>query len=111
MIFLYFAKVFAIPKKLAFGSFEVAIAQKQKLSRRRGYSAKSGLAARYFEYRGAFKAKVGREDETARGGEIKQQEAVRQSRENIARIGPTGSFEVVEKEWIFIIAGLLKQKL
>ena len=90
--------VFAIPKKLAFGTFEVAIAQKQKLSRRRGYSAKSGLAARYFEYRGPFKAKVGREDETARRGEIKQQEAVRQSRENIARIGPTGSFEVVEKE-------------
>ena len=98
MIFLYFAEVFAIPKKLAFRSFEVAIAQKQKLSRRRGYSAKTGLAARYFDYRGAFKAKVGREDETARGGEIKQQEAVRQSRENIARIGPTGSFEVVEKE-------------
>ena len=98
MIFIYFAEVFAIPKKLAFGSFEVAIAQKQNLSRRRGYSAKSGLAARYFEYRGAFKAKVGREDETARRGEIKQQEAVRQSRENIARIGPTGSFEVVEKE-------------
>ena len=50
--------VFAIPKKLAFGNFEVAIAQKQKLSRRRGYSAKTGLAARYFEYRWAFKAKA-----------------------------------------------------
>ena len=98
MIFIYFAEVFAIPKNLAVGSFEVAIAQKQKLSRRRGYSAKSGLAARYFEYRGAFKAKVGREGETARGGEIKQQDAVRQSRENIARIGPTGSFELVKKE-------------
>ena len=98
MIFLYFAEVFAIPKKLAFGSFEVAIAQKQKLSRRRGYSAKSGLAARYFEYRCAFKAKVGRGNETARRGEIKQQDGVRQSRENITRIGPTGSFEVVEQE-------------
>ena len=64
-----------------------------------------------FDYRGAFKAKVGKENDTARRGEIKQQEAVRQSRENIARIGPTGSFEVVEKEWILIIAGLLKQKL
>ena len=98
LIFVYFGNVFAIPEKLAFGTFEVAIAQKQKLSRRRGYSAKSGLAARYFEYRGAFKAKVGRENETARRGEIKQQEAVRQSRENISRIGPTGSFEVFEKE-------------
>ena len=74
------------------------LTKKQKLSRRRGYTAKSGLAARYFEYRGAFKPKVGREGETARRGEIKQQEAVRQSKENIARIGPTGSFEVVEKE-------------
>ena len=50
-----------------------------------------------FYYRWAFKAKVGSEDETARGVEIKQQEAVRQSTENIARIAPTGSFEVVEK--------------
>ena len=98
LIFLYFAKVFAIPKKLAFRTFEVAIAQKQKLSRRRGYSAKSGLAARYFEYRGAFKAKVRRENETAGRCEIEQQEAVRQSKENTARIGPTSSFEVVEKE-------------
>ena len=103
--------VFAIPKKLTFGTFEVAIAQEQKLSLRKGYSAKSGLAARYFEYRGAFKTKVRREDETARRGEIKQQEAVRQSKENIARIGPTGLFGVVEKEWILIIAGLLNQKL
>ena len=54
---------------------------------------------------------MGREDETAREGEIKQQEAVRQSTGNIARIGSTGSFEVVEKDWILIIAGLLKQKL
>ena len=98
MIFIYFANVFAIPKKLAFGTFEVAIPQKQKLSRRRGYSAKSGLAARYFEYRGAFKAKVRRENETAGRCEIEQQEAVRQSRENITRIGLTNSFEVVEKE-------------
>ena len=111
MIFFYFAQVFAIPKKIAFCTFEVAIAQKQKLSRRRGYSAKIGLAAWYFDRQGAFKAKVGREDETARGSEIKQQEAVRQSMENIAQIGPTASFEVVEKEWILIIAGLLKQKL
>ena len=110
-MFVYFAKVFAIPEKLAFGTFEVAIAQKQKLSRRRGYSAKSGLAARYFEYRRAFKTKVRREDETARRSEIKQQDAVRQSRQNIARIGPTIAFEVVEKEWILIIAVLLKQQL
>ena len=41
----YFTEVFAIQKKLVFGSFEVAIAQKQKLSRRRDYSAKSGLVA------------------------------------------------------------------
>ena len=75
---MYFADVFAIPKKLTFGTFDVAIAQKQKLSRRRCYSAKSNLAARYFEYRWAFKAKVRREDETARRGEIKQQDAVRQ---------------------------------
>ena len=74
------------------------IAQKQKLSRRRGYSAKSGLAARYFEYRGAFKAKVRREDEAARRREIKQQEAVRESIGNITRIGPTSPFGVVEKE-------------
>ena len=40
VISLYFAEVFAIQKKLVFGSFEVAIAQKQKLSRRRDYSAK-----------------------------------------------------------------------
>ena len=111
LIFLYFAEVFAIPKKSAFGTFEVAIAQKQKLSRRSGYSAKSGLAAWYFDHRWAFKATVGREDETARGSEIKQQEAVRQSKENIARIGPAGTFELVEKGWILIIAGLLKQKL
>ena len=58
---------------------------------------KSGLAARYFEYRGAFKAKVGREDETARGCEINQQDAARQSKENVSRIGAKGSFEVVEK--------------
>ena len=45
VISLYFTEVFAIPKKLVFGSFEVAIAQKQKLSRRRDYSAKSGLVA------------------------------------------------------------------
>ena len=111
MISLYFAEVFAIPKKLAFGTFEVAIAEKQKLSRRTGYSAKTGLAAWYFDPRWAFKAKVGREDETAREGEIKQQYAVRQSTGNIARIGSTGFFEVVEKDWILIIAGLLKQKL
>ena len=111
LIFIYFVEVFAIPKKLAFGTFEVAIAEKQKLSRRTGYSAKTGLAAWYFDSRWAFKAKVGREDETARGGEIKQQEAVRQSTRNIARIGPAGYFEVVEKGWILIIAGLLKQKL
>ena len=111
MIFIYFVEVFAILKKLAFGTFEVAIAEKQKLSRRTGYSAKTGLAAWYFDPRWAFKAKVGREDETARGSEIKQQEAVRQSSENIARIGSTSSFEVVEKYWILIIAGLLKQKL
>ena len=107
----YFTEVFAIQKKLVFGSFEVAIAQKQKLSRRRDYSAKSGLVAWYFDPRWAFKAKVGSEDETARGVEIKQQEAVRQSTENIARIAPTGSFEVVEKCWICIIARRLKQKL
>jgi hypothetical protein len=87
------------------------IARKQKLSRRRDYSAKSGLVAWYFDPRWAFKAKVGSEDETARGVEIKQQEAVRQSTENIARIAPTGSFEVVEKGWNCIIAGRLKQKL
>ena len=45
LIFIYFVEVFAIPKKLAFGTFEVAIAEKQKLSRRTGYSAKTGLAA------------------------------------------------------------------
>ena len=45
VISLYFAEVFAIQKKLVFRSFEVAIAQKQKLSRRRDYSAKSGLVA------------------------------------------------------------------
>ena len=45
LIFIYFVEVFAIPKKLAFGTFEVAIADKLKLSRRRGYSAKTGLAA------------------------------------------------------------------
>ena len=84
-----------MPNKRALGGFEVAIAQKPKLSRHRGYSAKSGCAACDFDSRGAFKAKVGREDETARGGEIKQQEAVRQSMDNITRIGPTGSFRVV----------------
>ena len=73
------------------------IARKQKLSRRRDYNAKSGLMACYFHSRGGFKTKVGSEDETARGVEIKQQEAVRQSTKNIARIAPTGSFEVVEK--------------
>ena len=96
MIFIYFVEVFAILKKLAFGTFEVAIAEKQKLSRRTGYSAKTGLAAWYFDPRWAFKGKVGREDETAREHEIKQQEAVRQSSENVARIGSTSSFEVVE---------------
>ena len=111
LIFIYFVKVFEIPKNLAFDTFKVAIAETQKLSRRTGYSAKTGLAAWYFDPRWAFKAKVGSEDETARGVEIKQQEAVRQSTENIARIAPTGSFEVVEKDWILIIAGLLKQKL
>ena len=45
LIFIYFVEVFAIPKKLAFGTFEVAIAEKLKLSRRTGYSAKTGLAA------------------------------------------------------------------
>ena len=45
LIFIYFVEVFAILKKLAFGTFEVAIAEKQKLSRRTGYSAKTGLAA------------------------------------------------------------------
>ena len=103
--------VFAIPKKLAFGGFEVAIAQKQKLSRRRGYSAKTGLAARYFEYRWAFKAKVRKEDEAARGGEIKEQEAVRQSRQIIARIGQTGSLRVVQKVCCLILTWILKQKL
>ena len=58
MIIIYFAKVFAIPKKLAFGTFEVAIAEKLKLSRRTGYSAKTGLTARYFEYRCVFQAKA-----------------------------------------------------
>ena len=99
-----------MPKQLALGGFEVAIAQKQKLSRRRGYSAKTGLAARYFEYRCDFKAKVGREDETARRGEIKQQAAVRQSRENITRIDPTGPIRVVQKERVVIPAWLLKLK-
>ena len=84
-----------MPNKLALGGFEVAIAQKPKLSRHRGYSAKSGRAACEFDPRGAFKAKVVREDETDRGGEIQQQEAVRKSMENITRIGPTGSFRVV----------------
>ena len=45
LIFIYFVEVFAIPKKLAFDTFEVAIAETQKLSRRTGYSAKTGLAA------------------------------------------------------------------
>ena len=45
LIFIYFVEVLAIPKKLAFGTFEVAIAEKLKLSRRTGYSAKTGLAA------------------------------------------------------------------
>ena len=35
-----FADVFAIPKKLAFGCFEVAIGQKQKLSRHRATAQK-----------------------------------------------------------------------
>ena len=58
LIFIYFVEVFAIPRKLAFGTFEVAIAEKQKLSRRRVYTAKSGLAAWYFDPRFAFKAKI-----------------------------------------------------
>ena len=88
--------VFAIPKKLAFGGLEVAIAQKQK-SRHRGYSAKIDLSVWYVYPRWAFKAKVGKEDEAARGSEIKQQEAVRQSRENITRIGPMGSLRLLQK--------------
>ena len=84
-------------KKLAFGCFEVAIAQKQKLSRHRGYSAKTGLSACYFDPRGDFEAKVGGAGATARGGEIKQQDVVRQNRENITRIGPTGSLRMIQK--------------
>ena len=45
LIFIYFVEVFAIPKKLVVGTFEVAIAKKLNLSRRTGYSAKTGLAA------------------------------------------------------------------
>ena len=72
------------------------------LSRRRGYSAKTYLLAWYVVPRSAFKAKVWQEDETAWRREIKQQEAVRQSNENIIRTGSTRSFEVVEKNWMFL---------
>ena len=111
LIFIYFVEVFAIPKKLAFDTFEVAIAETQKLSRRTGYSAKTGLAAWYFDPRWAFKAKVGREDETARESKRKQQDVVRQNTENISKISSTWSFEVVENNYILIIAAFLKQKL
>ena len=33
-----------MPKQLALGGFEVAIAQRQQLSRHSGYSAKNGVA-------------------------------------------------------------------
>ena len=111
LISICFAEVFAIPKKLAFGGLEVAITQKQKLSRHRGYSAKSRLSVWYFHPRGDFKAKVGEAGATARRGEIKQQEVVRQNIENITRIGPTGSLRVVQKMCFLIPAGILKQKL
>ena len=96
LISICFAEVSAIQKKLVFGGLEVAIAQKQKLSRHKGYSAKTTLYVWYFDPRYTFKAKVGKEDEAARGSEIKQQEAVRQSKENITRIRQTGSRRMVQ---------------
>ena len=108
---LCFGEVFAIPKKLASGGLEVAITQKQKLSRHRGYSAKTGLSACYVDPRGDFEAKVGGAGATARGSEIKQQDVVRQNKENITRIGPTGSLRVVQKVCCLTPTGVLKQKL
>ena len=82
-------------KKHNLGCFDVALAQKVNLSRRRGYSAKSGLAASHFEYRWAFKAKVSKDDGTSRKRKIKRQEATRQSIENIMRIAQNQWFNIV----------------
>ena len=82
-------------EQLALGDFEVETAQKQKLSRHCSESTIRGVAAWGFDPGGAFEAKFERAPGQIKAGEIKQQEAVRQSRENITRIGPTGSFRVV----------------
>ena len=95
MISLYFADVFALLRNRLLGGFEVALAQKAKTQRHCSSSAKSGLAACYFDPRCVFKAKVGQEHEALADRQIKHQEAARQSRENIARIAPSGSFSMV----------------
>ena len=41
LIFIYFVEVFAIPKKLAFGTFEVAIAEKTKVVTPHGLQRKN----------------------------------------------------------------------
>ena len=95
MISLYFADVFALLRNRVLSDFEVALAQKAKMQRHCIWSAKSGLAACYFDPRWAFKAKVGQEHGALPDRQIKHQEAARQSRENKARIAPSGSFSMV----------------
>ena len=108
MIFIRFERVFAMLKKRDLGYFDVALGQKVNLSRRSGYSAKSGLATWYFERGRGFEAKVSKEGGTSRERKIKQQDAARQSRENIMRIAQNVSFSMVWNVIILIPAELLK---